>query len=331
MKKKNLIIVAITLVVVAVCGFFVYQMIQKNAAEQKRKADTVTLESAGYNVASDIVLPKEKFTHTIDGDKYPRFPKIIVEDIAKTYKLELRMIRFGTQKEYDNKLESARKEDGFKEVVADEKTGRLAWFTDDRRAYVTVKIEGNYRYLLAMDVRNKTDFDKTDVQEVLNSVRLNANFKAPTRDFTSNDDEVVKMAKLATKVDDFDIKQEDSSDNTLHISGSNGKAVLNWSGRIGSVKKDLATKIAEDYHVKKGTHVYDQILSINGWNIKHTNSSKDAFGSQLLFYYAEKDGVVISGSMSYTAKAKASFDKFIEMAFKNLSIDKERAQKHNNF
>lgn len=70
----------------------------KNAAEQKRKADTVTLESTGYNVASDIVLPKEKFTHTIDGDKYPRFPKIIVEDIAKTYKLELRMIRFGAQK-----------------------------------------------------------------------------------------------------------------------------------------------------------------------------------------------------------------------------------------
>lgn len=127
----------------------------------------------------------------------------------------------------------------------------MAWFTDDRRAYVTVNIEGNYRYFLAMDVRNKTDFDKTDVQEVLNSVRLNANLKAPTCDFTSNDDEVVKMAKLATKVDDFDIKQEDSSDNTLHVSGSNGKRSSTGLVALVPSKKILLPKLPKIIMSKK--------------------------------------------------------------------------------
>lgn len=295
-----------------------------------------TFESPSYGVAVEMNIPKNKFNATIDAEEYPRYPKLIIESSDKTYTItaNIRNISAFTK---NSTLENAKKESSFVEFK-----GALSGYSVGASSFghhVVLELgqqpDNNFNildlYIKDTDnyKNNQTDFNKPEVQALLKSIRLKASYQAPLIDYATNDKDILKVSKISTDIDGFAVTQKPSDDNKIYLSATKSSAGnLSFSAYINSLKKNLSTAIAEDYHVKAGNHVYDQDLSLGGWTIKTTAPSKDAFGDMLLFYYAEKDGVILAGSFTYHPDYKAIGDKFITEIFTNLSVNKARADKY---
>ena len=328
MKNKK-IIIAISVVAVVLAGFFGYQAIRKKSPSEKTGTDLTSFFSPGYNVAIEINTQKDNFiANFFDGDRYPRFPKMKIEDAAKTYAITFYPLSY-SKHSWEEKVNDAKSKSGFQEFQANEKSGNLYWFTDGKSATVLLK-NTKTDHVVLYATTDKADFSKKEIQDLISSIRIKKDYTAPARDVISDNSDILKLKKIDARIDGFILDFPDSTNPIIYVKGVNGNASVDWKASVYSVKKSLADSVSGDYNVRQGKYKYDQESNLGGWNVKHHSPVKDTFGNQMFSFYAEKSGVVISGSTSYAEKFEYAHGKFIKQLFTNLSVDKERAEEYIN-
>lgn len=337
MKNKK-IIIAIVAVFLVLAGALSVWLLTKKKADKS----LVTFAVDGYNIATTMRLPKEKFTYEINTKESEMFPSMLIQDNAKTYNLKLRLRKL-TDGGKQSELKSAKKE-GFAEEAANDKTKSPARYTfkstwSERTVRFDLLKRDGLNYMLDMEIENDADvrkvedvYNNKDVQDLIKSVRLKANYQATERDYITDRENLMKIKKLANEIDGYKIEQKSSENNKLtmtavkEIDGSDGKSKKKVGASVEVTvvtrHKNIDAAIADDYFVKKGTRQYNQSANYAGLTFKHNQPEKFALYDHTFFFYAQKDHAVLNGSFEYSRpEDKAIFDKLAEAMFNNLTLN----------
>lgn len=331
-------IVGIFSLVVIGLGLFLYSEYQKQKAQEVIAANTVQFVSEGYDIAATFLLPKADYTYDIANEDRPRFPVMTIKDKAETYAMTATITQAAKATQANN-LDAAKKRNHFTEFAGNKKTGELSGYAYEDSYQFNVQLtlaerDGHF-YNLNLKIENissaagsKALFDSASVQTLIKSARLDTNYHAPDGNYVTDDRHIMKVDKFSSNIDGFNIDQHSSADDKLHFTGTKYKSNISLTVHPVSTSKTVDEVIADDYYVKDGSHVYDQITKYNGVTVKHTAPKGDAMGHVVFFYYFEKDGVVLQGAARYNAEGKNAFDEMSKTVFENITIDKTRAKKY---
>lgn len=181
------------------------------------------------------------------------------------------------------------------------------------------------------DGNGKEIYNKPEVQQLLKSIRVKSDYQAPEHDYITDSSGVMKIKKIASEINGWKIKQQHLTSQWVELEAKKddvAKKPMKVALKIRSTKHNLEEVMAEDGSIKRGDHVYDQTVKIGDAELKTTSVDKQASSSRSFLLYLFKEGVVFEGMDSYPVDHKADFDVMFESVIKNLSVDKERANKY---
>lgn len=335
MKKNKIILIIIALLVLLGGGLAFWQISKNKQAEEKRKADTIVLETEGYNVSASFLAPTEIFNREID-DSLPRYPKAMLKDSEDTYGISVNIDSY-SKITADSYLESAKKRSEFTEISADEQAGSLGGYAfEDSSGAFTVRLflgekDSRHLYLISyLRAKNKDGlkakevYDKSEVQDLLRSARADLTYQAPERDYISDAKEVLKIKKLESNLDDFELTQESSNSTILVITGKKSSYGLYFSIMASAQKTDMDTQISMDSDVKSGKYTYLEAVDYSGAKVRLALPEKIGTLLEVIHFYAEKDGVIMRGKVQYPVANKETGKKLLDKVFENLSVDPSR-------
>lgn len=338
MKDKKVIIgVVAGLVLLFVGGFFTWQFMQNKAKEEKLKQDTAIYEVPGYDLALTALLPRDKYNYEIGNKEKPRYPTLEAKDRDGSFAIKMSVVRYSESGRSGLYSLAKEKREDFKDIEKDEKTGSLAGYSF-KESYGPMMVrldlgekDKKYRILEVTvrdikDVKNsKALFEKEEVQNVLKSIRIKEDYKAPEIDYIADSKDLVKIKRIADEIGGYKVKQENVNELTVNFKATKERKDIEISLYPETATKPMDTVIAENYFVKNGNRDYKNQAEIAGVKVRSTDAKDGVFDNEKeVKMFFEKDGVVFSGGIEYYEDDVDSAMEMLTQIFNNMSVDKER-------
>lgn len=321
MKNKTAIIISSILAAVVTVGGIGFWLWQKQKAD-KIKADTIVWEIEGYKLAVSAFLPGDKFNYELEKSKTDKplpYPYFRVSDRGSNFKVNFSIDRISSnyREAYYN---SKKKEKDFKDIVGDSKKGALSGYSYDTgygyKAILDLVELDNYLYrinLLITDSKNakensKAAFEYKDTQDLIASIRLVKDYKAPERDYITNHNTSIVIKKSALKnIEGYQVKYEPKDSITLAVDAEKtktDKVSLEFFGIV--YNKSLEKAIADDYEVKSGKRSYSAKKDIGEYKVA-TDPKVSNFGifKRVYFFATDKNNQTIKGAINFAEDNEA--------------------------
>lgn len=339
-KRISIALGVLVMVLVLICGLF---LIEKKIASDKIKAETVFYEVRGYNLVMHMRLPKEKYEYKLIGELYPDYPSFEVKNKIDNFIIKGKVVE---ELKAEKTLAISRikadvkeKKIAFKEMQADQKSGRLGWYgygvnSEDAIVMVDLNRENKDKYYaLRMEVERtgvnngKNMVEDARLMEVIGSIRIkkNTNFK---NDYIAPNSAVFKVKKIEDEIDDYKIEQKSKNINMLNLIAKKDKEVIVVSLYPIAGSRSLDKVIESDYYVKKGEDKYGKLEKDGEKILIRSTTVKDkGQGRQEMKSYIKKEGGVVYMEVNFSEVGKDVAMKIRSQVIKNIIIDAERMKK----